>query len=622
MADHPLPKLRTRLSFGMLTLLVVVGITSLGCIKYYSDLDRVLATLPDEVERTRAIHRLQAAAEKLKNHSLAGNSSAAEEERVRLRTALSDFLQHSQGVEKGPVQELLHRLSTFLSATTPQERGIPAELTIRGIQQLWSELQGTMDEIHEQNQQGVHQKITQSHELLGRANYTIFLAMLLAITLSLYASHRLARGVVRPIQRLTTSMQQMSLGKYTGVSADLPADELRELVTAFNEMAAQLQEYRNSASERILKLHKTMQTTLASFPDPIFVLSRSGSIEFRNPSAEDFAAKLLKEGRAGLPPVVDEKLNRVLATGADYLPTHFKDALRFQIRGDNRFFLPRILTLKDEREETFGVAIILEDVTNLRLLDDMKTNLVATVSHELKTPLSSLRLSLHLLQEQLEDRLTTKQARLLDVAREDMERLLRTLNNLLDLSRMEDPELQLQKEKHSIETLIQDAIEQTRNLAQTGDVEVMVDLGEDPLPLVLVDRPRCLPILSNFLSNAIKYSPPGTRVVVRASQISNQHARISVLDSGPGIQLEYQHRIFERFFRIPGQDKSGAGLGLSIARDIARLHGSEVGLISTAGHGSEFYVDLLCAESQSEMAEDEASKGMADSVERILEVRR
>src|SRR5262249_11437909 len=155
------------------------------------------------------------------------------------------------------------------------------------------------------------------------------------------------------------------------------------------KMAAQLQEYRHSTTERIVRLHRTMETTLASFPDPIFVLNKAGQIELKNPAATELTSSLHLNN--ALPVRLQQIVSKTLASGENFLPHSFDEGVSFPSASTDKFFLPRILAMRSKDDALDGVAVVLYDVTRFRLMDAVKTNLVATVSHELKTPLTSVR---------------------------------------------------------------------------------------------------------------------------------------------------------------------------------------------------------------------------------------
>jgi signal transduction histidine kinase/HAMP domain-containing protein len=436
------------------------------------------------------------------------------------------------------------------------------------------------------------------HDVGSDINETIRGLLLFGITavlIALYASSRVSRGLLNPLSTLAASIREVGEGNLDQTVPVLSRDELGQLADSFNKMAAQLKEYRASTSVELTRLNLTIRTTLASFPDPIFVLNQAGAVEFRNPEADKLALKLLFSGVQRLPQVVDEKVEHVRRTGEDYLPTLFKDAIKFHIDGQDQYFLPRIVLLREEKEEAFGVAVILENVTRMLLLDDVKSNLISTVSHELKTPLTSVRMALYLLVEKTVGPLNDKQLDLVGTAREDADRLLRTLNDLLDLAKLEQGPAQLALEEAAPAELIEAAAHAGREMAQSAGIALKTEVAPD-LPPVRIDRQRLAYVFSNFVTNAIKYSPGSSRVLLLAGPGVNRAGRpavrFAVKDQGPGISPEHQAHVFERFYRVPGTNKTGAGLGLSIAREVVMAHGGEIGVVSVPGQGSEFFFVL------------------------------
>ncbi|HXD00678.1 MAG TPA: ATP-binding protein, partial [Verrucomicrobiae bacterium] len=222
---------------------------------------------------------------------------------------------------------------------------------------------------------------------------------------------------------------------------------------------------------------------------------------------------------------------------------------------------------------------------------DAKTNLVATVSHEIKTPLTSVRMALHLLLEKTLGTLTPRQNDLLITARDDSERLLRILNDLLDLTRLEEGNSDLYKEKTPPSELVQTAADILRETIANKKLRLTLEIEPD-LPPVLVDRQRINHVFTNLIGNAIKYSPPGGEIIMKAARTGEREVEFSVLDEGPGVAEDYQDRIFDRFYRVPNQPKKGAGLGLSIAREIVLAHGGRIGIRNGLKGGSDFYFVL------------------------------
>jgi signal transduction histidine kinase len=227
-------------------------------------------------------------------------------------------------------------------------------------------------------------------------------------------------------------------------------------------------------------------------------------------------------------------------------------------------------------------------VTKFRLLDDAKTNLVGTVSHELKTPLTSLRMAVYLLLEKAVGPLVPAQREMLESARDDADRLLRILDSLLDLTRLEAGASALERHGVSVAALIGPIADEARTFisaaGQTLVVKVDTSLGE-----VNVDANRLRHVFINLLSNASKYSPASASITLSAEAAPLGYVRFAVLDQGSGVPAEALPHLFDRFYRVPGQDKPGAGIGLAIAREIVVAHGGSIACSSAVGRGTEFH---------------------------------
>jgi signal transduction histidine kinase len=442
-----------------------------------------------------------------------------------------------------------------------------------------------LEELHQLNHNAMLATTQNVQQITRHVTRLMVVGMVVALAFAGYASIQLARSVLDPIKSLTRATHELGAGNLDQMVPVASGDELGDLAESFNKMAARLREYRQSTTERIVRLDRAMETTLASFPDPIFVLNREGNIEEMNPPAIELMAALHLKNE--LPERLREQARKALKWGEDFLAHSFKDAVSFRLNGHEKFFLPRVLAMRNDEKASFGAAVVLYDVTRFRLLDDAKTNLVATVSHELKTPLTSVRMALYLLLEHTVGPLTPRQEELLAAAREDAERLLHILNDLLDLTRLEQGNTGLRREKTTPADLAQGAVDMLREALKAKDLKLTCEV-EPELPAVYVDRQRIHHVFSNLLLNAIKYSPQGGEIILQARRADDDGVQFSVKDCGPGIPEDYQDRIFERFFRVPGQTNSGAGLGLSIAREIVLAHGGRISARNRPKQGSEF----------------------------------
>ena len=334
-------------------------------------------------------------------------------------------------------------------------------------------------------------------------------AMAAAILLSLYLSYRLSRSLLRPIKALTTSAVALGDGVLDRPVPVLSRDELGELARAFNTMAGKLRAFREATTAKVLRAQRTMEATLTSTPDPVFVVSKNGDVELKNPAAEMLAAA--PEFAGGFPVPLRQPLAEVLASGNHYLPAGYDHVVTLRVGPEDRHYLPRILAVGDALTGFGGAAILLQDVTKFRLLDDAKNNLVGTVSHELKTPLTGLRMAVYLLLEQNLGQLTSAQRELLETARDDTDRLLRILNDLLDLSRLEGGVTALNCTPERVDRLLATMTGEIRPLIESAGQRIAVNnaAGVGTVP---VDRDRIRHVFINLLTNASKYSPAGSAI--------------------------------------------------------------------------------------------------------------
>jgi signal transduction histidine kinase/HAMP domain-containing protein len=454
---------------------------------------------------------------------------------------------------------------------------------------LFTDIQDNLQEVIRAGEENMVRADRQARTLSANSTRTMFAVLVVGVGIAVSVYFATQRAVLKPIGILTAVAKELGTGDLDQVVPVQSNDEIGALAAAFNKLSSKLRAYRQITADQILQARQMTENTFSAFPDAILALSVDGTIDFANPAAEELLKRL--HSPVGLPLRVREEAENVLRGAADYIPTSFEKAVPVLINDHEAFLLPRVIGMRDESGNLFGAAVVLQDVTRFRLLDEVKTNLVSTVSHELKTPLSSIRMGLHLLLEEKIGPLNPKQLELLVAAREDSERLLRMINDLLDLARLESGQTRQRFEIISPRTIIKNAAPDLEPLVEANDARLVTDISAE-LPDVAVDLRQIGHVFSNLVSNAARHSKPGEDVVLSAKPIGKS-VRFSVLDHGPGIPKEFQSRIFERFFRIPGtEDSTGVGLGLAIAKEMIVSHGGSIGLQSTSGKGSEFYFDL------------------------------
>jgi two-component system, NtrC family, sensor histidine kinase KinB len=422
----------------------------------------------------------------------------------------------------------------------------------------------------------------------------MIVALIAALTLAVGVSLRLSRSILSPIHAVTDGARALARGELDQIVPAASRDELGDLAHAFNEMARTLRDYRQAGTARLLRAQKTAQATIDSFPDPVVVVDLAGSVEQANPAARRLLG-VVPATEPSVPwypvPPLRSLVTDVLAGRGDYLPLTLEQAIPLTDGGQERYFLPRVVAIRTAPDELIGAAVALLDVTKFHLLDRLKSDMVSTVSHELKTPLTSVQMAVHLLLEEVVGPLTPKQIELLLAARQDADRILAMINDLLDLTRIEQGRVKLDLQSVPAVELVNGAA--ARMQSRADDASITLDTEVDgELARVMVDRDRIEHVFDNLIVNAIQHTPRGGSIRIEV-QPEGDRIRFRVQDSGEGIPREHLPRIFEKFYRIPGrQPAGGVGLGLAIVREILTAHGGQIDVGSDPGKGTTFTFTL------------------------------
>jgi PAS domain S-box-containing protein len=442
------------------------------------------------------------------------------------------------------------------------------------------------------------QQASQDAQATARVSAAGFVAgVMVSVLLAVLAVWWLQRTLLEPIQAVTEAATAIGGGQLHLLVPVQTRDEVGRLAEAFNAMTAKLRAYRQSNTERLVRARQTGQATIDSFADPVVVIDTLGRVEVANPTAQ----RLL-----GVRPPTDSEAPAVW-TPPDSLRQPVEEALRqqrvvenetfdqavtFRLDGEERVYLPQVRPIRSAEGELLGAAVVLTDVTRFRLLDRLKSDWVATVSHELKTPLTSVRLAVHVLLEEVVGPLEPKQIELLIEARENTERLLKLIEHLLSLAKLEDGREQLDLRPADPAELLQAAADEAAMRAEDRRIGIVVEVAPNA-PAVTVDAVRFGRALNNLLDNALTYTEPGGTVALSAATLDAGRVRITVRDTGIGIPAESLPHVFDRFFRVPGRDGTpGTGLGLAIVREIIMAHGGDIVCASDVGHGTTFHITL------------------------------
>jgi signal transduction histidine kinase len=621
--------LRAKLLLAQLPLalaLVLVGVVAVESISALSDQSQLI--LKDNYRSVLAAQRMKESIErldsaalfKLTGHAKRGEAQLAEhrkrfEEELRIQEQnITEFDRNEDGATKklrDAWSEYQKRLNVYLKTTDPKEL---EKSYFDVLEPQFEIVKSAADDILNINQDAMLAKA--NHALsLGRSAIAIVTgAAVGALAIGALASILLTQRLLRPLSLLTMAVNRLGQKDFSARALVTSRDEIGQLATQFNLMAEHLQEYRESSLGELLLAQRASQATIDSIPDPVIVFNAEGNILKANGEADSLwrtdGLEPDTKTLLTLPPAVRSALERakahVLQGKGAYLPNGFEDAFDMPNADGHRWFLLRANPVYEDEGKITGATAILQDVTRLRRLDELKNNLVATVAHEFRTPLTSLRMAVHLCLEGVAGPLTEKQSDLLHAAREECERLQATVDELLDLARIQAGRMEMELQPIEAATLIEEAVLPLQSAA----AEKQIHLQAESLLIheqVLADAERIQIVFHNLISNALRHTPESG--IVRVRGVAEDGAvRFEISDTGDGIPKEFHAAVFERFFRIPGSSAGAAGLGLSLCKEIVEAHGGQIGVESQPGHGSTFWFTIPAASSAAGTAKHQPAK--------------
>ncbi len=467
-------------------------------------------------------------------------------------------------------------------------------LYLDGLYPKFLEIKSLAQSILDMNQANMVQANDRARAQAQAAHRQLLLVIIAAAAVAVLYSLSIRRWILRPLNRLIGFAEEARDGNLDLVLKPQGKDEIGRLAEAFNDMAEGLRGLRRRDRLEVQRTKRAAEEVFKALPTPIAVLDERGRVDLSTEPAERLF---------GLKPGVDPRdlgaawLNGLIEKAlADNRPAEAKggpdeylqrfDGLR------ERLFHPVVVPLAPAGGgEASGLAVLLLDVTQLHEQLELKKSVVATVSHQLKTPLTALRMSLHMLLDESLGDLNPKQEELALAARDESERLVRIVNDLLDIDRIESGRAALSVQSLDPVGLVRAAADRHYAEARDRGLEMIVDAAPD-LPPVLADQARIGLVFDNVLSNAFRFTGPGGTIRL-AAEDGDLTVRFMVGDSGQGIPAEHLDKVFTPFFRGPGQDPaSGVGLGLAIVRETVRRLGGEVGIQSEPGRGTTVWFTL------------------------------
>ncbi len=567
-------KLKTKLTLGVGLLFVLIVLLSvIGSVyinKLKSDTEKILTANYNSIEFSK---NMLLALDKIET------DSAVAIKDFQKNTALQEKNLTEFG-EKEATQNLnLHFKSYLQQPTDKKEKLIREDLvTIMSL-----------------NMKGIERKSDIAIITAGNATFWIVSLGTVCFLIAFVLLFNLPRTIAEPISQLTSSIRQIANKNYNERVHFKGSEEFNDLAHSFNVMAEKLQEYESSTLSKQLMDKKRIETLVNNMHDAVIGLDENNFIYMINDEAlkitglnkEDIIGKTVHEV------AINNDLIRELLKNVD---APAKEPIKIVSDNKENYFeqdiVPINIVKTGEREKKYiGRVILLRNITPFKELDFAKTNFIATISHELKTPISAIKMGVQLLENQKFGELNEQQKELLKSINEDGQRLLDITGELLNLSQVETGNIRLTIENCRPKEMVTAAIKNVEKLAEQKNISIITEFFTEDQDLVMADFDKTVWVINNFLSNAIKHSFQDESISIVVEK-TNEMIRFSITDTGKGIDEKYHRQVFDRYFQVPGEHQNGTGLGLAISKNFIEKQHGEIGVKSSPNQGSTFYFAL------------------------------
>ena len=467
-------------------------------------------------------------------------------------------------------------------------------------QHLKSVIRKDIAELMQLNMNAIQIKSGIANATAETAIAVISIAGTLCFLIAFILMINLPSNIANPIRELTFSIHQIAQQNYKERVRFEGNSEFGELAKSFNTMAEKLQEYSESRLDKILKGKKRIESLIDNMHDAVIGIDENRKVLFVNDEAlkisglkkEQFVGKQIQDVAVGNDLVRDlirEIINPEIEKNND-------DLLKIFVKGKENYFEKEIVDINvvptgEDSKRFIGQVIMLRNITPFKELDLAKTHFMGTVSHEFKTPISSIQMGVQLLENIRIGALNDEQQKLVSGIKDDTFRLLKITGELLNLTQLETGVVQLSVRPADIHEMVESVIAGNQSLADHKHITITSYINED-LQFVQADYEKTSWVLGNILSNAIRYSYENSEIEIKVEKDHQNEIVFSVKDQGYGIEEQYLDKVFTRYFRIPGTKAEGTGLGLSISKEFIEAQGGKIYVKSEIGSGSIFYFSL------------------------------
>jgi NtrC-family two-component system sensor histidine kinase KinB len=451
--------------------------------------------------------------------------------------------------------------------------------------------------LFEVNQAAIIRAGERTQSIASQTAFATMLALIVTLIFSIIMTVWMIRGIITPAEQLTDRVRQIGAGALDLKIDVLSDDEIGQLSREFNKMTERLKRFEQMNIDEILSEKRKADTIVQSIADGLVMTDAALRVLHLNRVVAELY-RIDEAGSIGKPlasVLHDDRIVALLAVSVPAeRPAEQTPGLLQYTRGEKTFYYrPKVTRILDAEGALYGVLLLLQDVTQFKELDRMKSDFIATLSHEFRTPVTSIGMTVDILNQEILGKLNEKQRELIASAKEDCIRLTKLARELLQLSKLESGRIQLRNEELDVRVLIESSLRPLQLQFADKGVRLGVDV-QTGLPPLVADEQQLTWVITNLVTNALKYTRPQGSVTIRARE-DHGSLLVEVEDTGVGIPPEHLQTIFDKFVQVKrGTDATpgSVGLGLAIAKEIVELYGGKIWASSAPGQGSTFSFEL------------------------------
>jgi PAS domain S-box-containing protein len=610
--------LRTKLLTVFIGLLILFVVNSVWAVLNFNSLtDSIEGIMEDNYQSVEATQNMINAIERQDSAELSyiftGNENASQNFQNNQTEFIKWLTRAEDNITEEGEAELLENISTRYSLYTEEFRKLTQtseeesqfathDYYYTEIFPIFEQLKNDLRDLQMINQEGMLFLRNEAGQTAKTASYRTVLIAAITVLGGLILTLYMINKTITPIYTLIDKIRKISEGDYSQQLDIDGDDEIGVLAKEFNHMTEQLKAYEELNVQNLMDEKQRAESIVNSISDGIIVTDREKKVILVNKAAErvfDIDQDRI-QGRHFLEVINNEDIFNLIETASktdldrDLAYRQYSD-ITLGEKDKTKHYRVEARTIRNEKDESIGEVTLIQDITKLKEVDQLKSQFVSTAAHEFRTPLTSISMGAGLLLEQQIGDLNEDQLEIIEAIKEDEERLTALVGDLLDLSRMESGKIEMDIDDYDIKEIIKHGVDPFRSQAEKIGAKLEVNF-EDHLPKVKADFNKISWVVTNIVGNALRYIPEdGTGSIKVDVKLSANNFLISISDNGKGIPEDYQERIFEKFVQLKSDSvaKSGSsGLGLAISKEIIEAHGGRIWVRSEVGQGSTFYFTL------------------------------